>query len=80
MEAAAQFLNSKGKAVLVAGFKLRPLHAKDAFLQLADASGYPVAGTQYTPPPSAPFVCPILQVLLRSSSDAEYVFVHIYKS
>lgn len=44
VEAAAEFLNSKGKAALVAGFQLRPGHAQDAFLKLADASGYPVAG------------------------------------
>ena len=46
VEAAADFLNSKVKAVLVAGFKLRPAHAQDSFRKLADASGYPVAGDQ----------------------------------
>jgi len=66
VEAAASFLNSKGKAVLVAGFKLRPLHAKDAFLQLADASGYPVAGTQYSPafrPNCMPYPPSIIKVI-----------------
>ena len=50
VEAAAAFLNSKSKAVLVAGFQLRPANAQDAFLQLADACGYPVAGEQCTAP------------------------------
>lgn len=39
MEAAATFLNKATKPVLVAGVKLRPSHAEESFLKLADASG-----------------------------------------
>eukprot|EP00850_Spirogloea_muscicola_P014576 SM000105S13921 [mRNA] locus=s105:329101:332909:- [translate_table: standard] len=40
---AASFLNAAKKPVLVGGSKMRCSRAQDAFLQLADASGYPVA-------------------------------------
>lgn len=40
---AAEFLNKAVKPVLVGGPKLRVAKARDAFVQLADASGYPVA-------------------------------------
>eukprot|EP00850_Spirogloea_muscicola_P012585 SM000082S22827 [mRNA] locus=s82:82324:89962:- [translate_table: standard] len=40
---AASFLNAAKKPVLVGGSKMRCSQAQDAFLQLADASGYPVA-------------------------------------
>eukprot|EP00850_Spirogloea_muscicola_P023073 SM000327S12477 [mRNA] locus=s327:9570:12933:+ [translate_table: standard] len=40
---AASFLDAAKKPVLVGGSKTRCSHAQDAFLQLADASGYPVA-------------------------------------
>jgi len=40
---AAKFLNNAVKPVLVGGVKLRPWAAENAFLELADASGYPVA-------------------------------------
>ena len=39
VKAAAEFLNKAVKPVLVAGVKLRPSHAEDAFLKLADACG-----------------------------------------
>ncbi|XP_023518080.1 pyruvate decarboxylase 1-like [Cucurbita pepo subsp. pepo] len=40
---AAQLLNSALKPVIVAGKKLRPAKAQDAFLELADTCGYAVA-------------------------------------
>ena len=43
VKAAAKFLNNAVKPVLVGGVKLKPWGAQDAFLELADASGYPVA-------------------------------------
>ncbi|KAL7227526.1 hypothetical protein ACSBR1_022391 [Camellia fascicularis] len=43
VEAAAEFLNKAVKPVLVAGPKLRVAKASDAFVELADACGYPVA-------------------------------------
>jgi pyruvate decarboxylase len=43
VKAAATFLNKAVKPVLVGGVKLRPWSAEKAFLDLADASGYPVA-------------------------------------
>ncbi|XP_065853273.1 pyruvate decarboxylase 2 [Euphorbia lathyris] len=43
VEAAADFLNNAVKPVLVAGPKLRAAKASHAFVELADASGYPVA-------------------------------------
>lgn len=43
VEAAAEFLNKATKPVLVAGPKLRPAKATDAFLKLSNKSGYPVA-------------------------------------
>ncbi|MCL7029199.1 hypothetical protein MKW94_013858 [Papaver nudicaule] len=43
VEAAAEFLNKAVKPVMVAGPKLRVAKACEAFLELADACGYPVA-------------------------------------
>ncbi|KAJ6865323.1 pyruvate decarboxylase 2 [Populus alba x Populus x berolinensis] len=43
VEAAAEFLNKAVKPVLVGGPKLRPAHAGEAFVELADASGYALA-------------------------------------
>ncbi|KAI3864969.1 hypothetical protein MKW92_040301 [Papaver armeniacum] len=43
VDAAAEFLNKAVKPVMVAGPKLRVAKACDAFLELADACGYPVA-------------------------------------
>lgn len=43
VEAAAAFLNRAVKAVIVGGPKLRVAKAQQAFVELADASGYPVA-------------------------------------
>ncbi|MCL7024613.1 hypothetical protein MKW94_016385, partial [Papaver nudicaule] len=43
VEAAAEFLNKAVKPVMVAGPKLRVIKGCDAFLELADACGYPVA-------------------------------------
>nr|AIE47262.1 pyruvate decarboxylase [Hevea brasiliensis] len=43
VEAAAEFLNKAVKPVIVGGPKLRVAKAQKAFLELADASGYPVA-------------------------------------
>ncbi|CAA0836275.1 Pyruvate decarboxylase 1 [Striga hermonthica] len=43
VEAAVQFLNKAVKPVLVGGPKLRVARACDAFVQLADACGYPLA-------------------------------------
>ncbi|KAL5550538.1 hypothetical protein UlMin_000714 [Ulmus minor] len=43
VEAAAEFLNNAVKPVLVGGPKLRVAHASDAFVELADACGYPLA-------------------------------------
>lgn len=43
VEAAAEFLNKAVKPVLVGGPKLRVAHASDAFVELADASGYALA-------------------------------------
>ncbi|WOK95834.1 pyruvate decarboxylase 1 [Canna indica] len=43
VEAAAQFLNKAVKPVMVGGPKLRVAKAGKAFVELADASGYPVA-------------------------------------
>ncbi|XP_043715612.1 pyruvate decarboxylase 1-like [Telopea speciosissima] len=43
VEAAAKFLNKAVKPVMVAGPKLRVAKASDAFVELADASGYAVA-------------------------------------
>ena len=43
MEAAAEFLNKAVKPVLVGGPKLRPAHAGEAFVELADVSGYALA-------------------------------------
>ncbi|KAI3974438.1 hypothetical protein MKX01_017931 [Papaver californicum] len=43
VEAAAEFLNKAVKPVMVAGPKLRVAEACNAFLELADACGYPVA-------------------------------------
>ncbi|KAJ4970967.1 hypothetical protein NE237_004066 [Protea cynaroides] len=43
VEAAAEFLNKAVKPVMVAGPKLRVAKASDAFVELADACGYPVA-------------------------------------
>ncbi|CAL5420362.1 unnamed protein product [Camellia sinensis] len=43
VEAAAEFLNKAVKPVLVAGPKLRVAKASSAFVELADACGYPVA-------------------------------------
>lgn len=43
VEAAADFLNKAVKPVMVAGPKLRVAKASEAFVELADASGYPVA-------------------------------------
>ncbi|XP_010482907.1 PREDICTED: pyruvate decarboxylase 2 isoform X2 [Camelina sativa] len=43
VEAAAEFLNKAVKPVLVGGPKLRVAKAADAFVELADASGYGVA-------------------------------------
>lgn len=43
MEATAEFLNKAVKPVLVGGPKLRVAKAGDAFVELADASGYAVA-------------------------------------
>ncbi|XP_028067331.1 pyruvate decarboxylase 1-like [Camellia sinensis] len=43
VEAATEFLNKAVKPVLVAGPKLRVAKASDAFVELADACGYPVA-------------------------------------
>jgi pyruvate decarboxylase len=42
-EAAAEFLNKAVKPVLVGGPKLRSAHAGEAFVELADASGYALA-------------------------------------
>ncbi|XP_010088247.2 pyruvate decarboxylase 2, partial [Morus notabilis] len=42
-EAAAEFLNKAIKPVMVGGPKLRPARASSSFLQLAEASGYPIA-------------------------------------
>ncbi|KAI5005136.1 hypothetical protein ZWY2020_032379 [Hordeum vulgare] len=43
VEAAAAFLNKSAKPVLVAGAKMRVAKARKAFLELADACGYPFA-------------------------------------
>ncbi|ONK69178.1 uncharacterized protein A4U43_C05F20150 [Asparagus officinalis] len=43
VEAAAEFLNKAVKPVLVGGPKLRVAKAQQAFVDLADASGYPLA-------------------------------------
>ncbi|KAG8494515.1 hypothetical protein CXB51_012175 [Gossypium anomalum] len=43
VEATANFLNKAVKPVLVGGPKLRVANAKDAFVELADACGYPIA-------------------------------------
>ncbi|KAJ6922565.1 pyruvate decarboxylase 2-like [Populus alba x Populus x berolinensis] len=43
VEAAAEFLNKAVKPVLVGGPKLRPAHASEAFVELADACGYALA-------------------------------------
>ncbi|XP_019413565.1 PREDICTED: pyruvate decarboxylase 2 isoform X2 [Lupinus angustifolius] len=43
VEAAAEFLNKAVKPVLVGGPKLRVANANDAFVELADASGYAYA-------------------------------------
>ncbi|KDP21067.1 hypothetical protein JCGZ_21538 [Jatropha curcas] len=43
VEATAAFLNKAVKPVIVAGPKLRVAKAQKAFVELADASGYPVA-------------------------------------
>lgn len=43
VDAAAQFLNKAVKPVLIAGPKLRVAKAQQAFINLADASGYPIA-------------------------------------
>jgi len=43
VKAAAKFLNNAVKPVLVGGVKLRAWGAEEAFLELAEASGYPVA-------------------------------------
>ncbi|XP_031268262.1 pyruvate decarboxylase 1 [Pistacia vera] len=43
VEATADFLNKAVKPVIVAGPKLRVAKAQEAFIELADASGYPVA-------------------------------------
>ncbi|CAD5174140.1 unnamed protein product [Musa acuminata subsp. malaccensis] len=43
VEATAQFLNKAVKPVLVAGPKLRVAKAHQAFMELADACGYPIA-------------------------------------
>ncbi|KAL8154250.1 hypothetical protein V2J09_012010 [Rumex salicifolius] len=43
VEAAAEFLNKAVKPVMVGGPKLRVAKASDAFVKLADASGYPLA-------------------------------------
>lgn len=43
VEAAAEFLNKAVKPVLVGGPKLRAAKASDAFVELADASGYPLS-------------------------------------
>ncbi|EOY28062.1 Thiamine pyrophosphate dependent pyruvate decarboxylase family protein isoform 4 [Theobroma cacao] len=43
VEATADFLNKAVKPVLVGGPKLRVAKAQEAFVELADASGYPIA-------------------------------------
>ncbi|KAL5989572.1 Pyruvate decarboxylase 1 [Asimina triloba] len=43
VEAAAEFLNKAVKPVLIGGPKLRVSKAQEAFVELADACGYPVA-------------------------------------
>ncbi|KAF3451376.1 hypothetical protein FNV43_RR07471 [Rhamnella rubrinervis] len=43
VEAAAEFLNKAVKPVIVAGPKLRVAKAQQAFVEVADASGYPFA-------------------------------------
>lgn len=43
VEAAAEFLNKAVKPVIVGGPKLRVAKAQQAFVELADASGYPFA-------------------------------------
>ncbi|XP_050381844.1 pyruvate decarboxylase 2 [Argentina anserina] len=43
VEAAAEFLNKAVKPVMVGGPKLRSAHANDAFVELADASGFALA-------------------------------------
>ena len=43
LEAAAEFLDKAVKPVLVGGPKLRVANASDAFVELADACGYPLA-------------------------------------
>lgn len=43
VEAAAEFLNKAVKPVLVGGPKLRVAHARQAFVELADAFGYALA-------------------------------------
>ena len=43
VKAAAKFLNNAVKPVLVGGVKLRTWGAQEAFMELADAGGYPVA-------------------------------------
>ena len=43
VEATAEFLNKAVKPVLVAGSKLRVAKAQQAFLELADACGFPIA-------------------------------------
>ncbi|WOK95505.1 pyruvate decarboxylase 1-like [Canna indica] len=43
VEAAAEFLNKAVKPVLIGGPKLRVAKAREAFVELADACGYPIA-------------------------------------
>ncbi|KAG6401679.1 hypothetical protein SASPL_138543 [Salvia splendens] len=43
VNAATEFLNKAGKAVMIGGPKLRLAKAESALVELADASGYPVA-------------------------------------
>lgn len=43
VEAVAEFLNNAVKPVLIAGPKLRVAKAQKAFVELADACGYPIA-------------------------------------
>lgn len=43
VDATVEFLNKAAKAVIVGGPKLRVAKARKAFVELADASGYPIA-------------------------------------
>ncbi|PKI63277.1 hypothetical protein CRG98_016331 [Punica granatum] len=43
VEATATFLSNAVKPVMAGGPKLRPSNAYDAFIELANACGYPVA-------------------------------------